>query len=260
MPTKNPAAVKESKRAFWDDRAKLGELAGSNDFVLADMEHEVIRKLVKKGKKVLEVGAGSGHLLIELAEKNGSTGIGIDFAPKMVETASANAKAAKLDKKISFIQGDLLNLPEDIGQFDYVITKRSLCNLANGKEHRKAFENIMKRVKPKGFYLMIEDSEEALARVNAVRKSLGLYTIDMPWHNVFLKEKEIALWKTRNYKLEEIPFSSTYYFLSRVVYAALAKQKNEELKYDSDINMLSTKLPVLGDFGPTRLWLWQKIK
>ena len=57
---------------------------------------------------------------------------------------------------------------------------------------------------------------------------------------------------------EVIPFTSTYYLLSRVVYARLAKDRNEELRYDSEINQLALKLPSFGDLGAVRLWVWRR--
>jgi len=70
----------------------------------------------------------------------------------------------------------------------------------------------------------------------------------------------VPKWATDDFILEEVvPFSSTYHFLSRVVYASLARDKGEELKYDSDINILACKLPIVGNFGPVRLWQWRRM-
>jgi hypothetical protein len=44
------------------------------------------------------------------------------------------------------------------------------------------------------------------------------------------------------------------------VYAKLATDRGEQMRYDSDINMLSLKLPPIGDFGPVRLWVWQRAR
>ena len=76
---------------------------------------------------------------------------------------------------------------------------------------------------------------------------------------MFIDETAVPKWANDQFSLEEvIPFSSTYHFLSRVVYAGLARDKGEKLRYDSDINMLACKLPIVGNFGPARLWLWRR--
>ena len=106
---------------------------------------------------------------------------------------------------------------------------------------------------------MIESFNQGLERTNELRSRLGLERIEPPWHNVFLDETAVIRWATDEFRLEEkVAFSSTYHLLSRVVYARLAKDKGEELKYDSDINLLACELPPIGDFGPVRLWLWRR--
>jgi hypothetical protein len=106
---------------------------------------------------------------------------------------------------------------------------------------------------------MIESSIQGLERTNALRELLQLERMDPPWHNVFLDEESVRAWGTDEFTLEEvIPFSSTYHLFSRVVYARLAADKGEELRYDSEINMLACRLPIIGDFGPARLWHWRR--
>jgi len=136
-----------------------------------------------------------------------------------------------------------------------------LINLDEVKSQHEAFCDIMQHVKPGGTFLMIEDSHDGLERLNQVRALLDLERMDAPWHNVFVYDAEVASWATDEYILEEfVPFTSTYYFLSRVVYARLARDKGEELKYDSDINLLAPKLPSFGDLGAVRLWVWRRKK
>ena len=54
-------------------------------------------------------------------------------------------------------------------------------------------------------------------------------------------------------------YSSTYYFLSRVVNAWEAAQSGKDPDYDAPVNQLALKLPPIGDFGQGRLWLWRKV-
>jgi hypothetical protein len=66
--------------------------------------------------------------------------------------------------------------------------------------------------------------------------------------------------KIKNCKLiEVIPYSSTYYFLSRVVNAWLANQKEIEPNYNSKINKLAFKLPLIGDCAQGKIYLYKKI-
>lgn len=251
--------IKDSKLEFWNSRAQLGETAGTYDFPLKDLELKLILQKIPSGAAVLDVGCGNGETLVRLAREKDCSGVGVDFSEKMIEAAKVSSKTTGCADRLSFQVGAVPGLPADLGEFDYAITERSLINLDSEGTQRRAFEEIMSHVKPGGYYLMIESSIQGLERTNELRAILGLERIDPPWHNVFLDETSVPNWATNKFSFEEvIPFSSTYHFLSRVVYAALARDRGEELKYDSDINMLACKLPVVGNFGPARLWLWRR--
>lgn len=249
----------EGKLEFWNTRAGLGEIAGTNDFPLKNLELNLIREKITQRASVLDIGCGNGETLILLAREKGCTGTGVDFSEKMVELARATSESAGLNHEVSFQIGALPGLPEGLGEYDYALTERCLINLDSDAAQRQAFLRIMSHVKPGGCYLMIESSIQGLERTNELRQLLDLERMSPPWHNVFLDEFSVENWGTDEFQLEEmVPFTSTYHFLSRVVYARLAADRNEELRYDSDVNMLACRLPVVGNFGPVRLWLWRR--
>ncbi|HBG27361.1 MAG: hypothetical protein A2Y10_18840 [Planctomycetes bacterium GWF2_41_51] len=251
--------VNEKIRKFWDERAGFGGVSGTNDYLLKNLELDVLRKRIPDKSKILDVGCGNGETLITLVKEKNCSGVGIDFSPKMVELAKGNAVKAGLQENLQFVEGALEQIPGEIGLFDSIITERSLINLDSEEKQYKAFLGIMSHLKTKGRYYMIESCIEGLERTNELRISLGLEAMAPPWHNLFFKEGIVAKWADDKYVLEEVfPFSSTYHFLSRVVYAKIAHDKKEELRYDSDINLVSCKLPPIGNFGPVRLWQWLK--
>ena len=247
------------KLDFWNSRAELGGIAGTNDFPLKNLELKLIQEKIAGGASVLDVGCGNGDTLLGLARENGCQGIGVDFSEKMVELAKSKCRSAGYEGKVNFLKGVVPGLPKGLGEFDYALTERCLINLDSEATQHRAFLEIMSHVKPDGCYLMIESSFQGLARTNELREMLDLERIDPPWHNTFLDETSVPKWATAEFSLEEIiPFSSTYHFLSRVVYARLAADKGEPLRYDSEINMLACRLPIVGNFGPARLWLWRR--
>ncbi len=251
--------VNEKNRKFWDERAGLGDIAGTNDYLLKNLELDLLRKRIPENANVLDLGCGNGQTLITLAEENNCTGVGIDFSKNMIASALENSRNSSLQECLVFIEGTIEDIPTELGLFDCIITERSLINLDSESSQYEVFLNIMKHVKNNGHYFMIESSLDGLERINEMRVSLGLEPIELPWHNVFLREATVADWADDKYILEEVyPFSSTYYFLSRVVYAKVAQNNNEELRYDSDINLVACKLPPIGNLGPARLWQWCK--
>jgi ubiquinone/menaquinone biosynthesis C-methylase UbiE len=247
-------------KEFWNERVKLGKIAGSNDFLLKNLEQVLILNTIKENSRILEIGCGDGDTLIKLAKEKNCTGIGLDFAEGMVHRAKLSSEEQGCASALEFDHGKVPGLPIGIGEFDYALTERCLINLDSHETQYKAFLEIMSFLKPGGCYLMIESFVQGLERTNALRTLLKLERIDPPWHNIFLDENLVRQWAgERNALVKVVPFSSTYYFLSRVVYASLARDKGEELRYDSDINLLACKLPPIGDFGPTRLYLWQRL-
>jgi hypothetical protein len=107
---------------------------------------------------------------------------------------------------------------------------------------------------------MCENSKDGLDAINLFRKKTGLEEISSPWHNRYFIESELNDFSKENYmKLIEMnSFTSTYYFLSRVINAWQAKNNSEEPSYDAPINQLSLELPSIGNFGQTKLWIWSK--
>lgn len=248
----------DKKRAFWNARTGADH-PGSNDFILKRLELELVESKVTPGSHVLDVGCGDGETLVYLAERRSCSGVGVDFAERMLEAARARAAASAAGYKLSFVSGELPDLPSDLGVFDYIVTERCLINLGTLEAQRAAFYELMQHLKPGGTYLMIESFVQGLARSNALRASLALSPITAPWHNTFLDEDVVASWETPSFRLvERYPFTSTYHFLSRVVYAKVAAQRGEELCYDSDINLLALDLPPIGDLGPVRLFSWKR--
>lgn len=250
--------VDEKILDLWNTRAGLGGLAGTNDFVLTEIEQRFLVNFVPSGARVLDIGCGNGGSLLRLVKEKNVCGVGIDFSEKMIEVAG-EALADHRDR-IQLFQRALPPVPNEWGAFDLAYSQRCLINLTDTEQQRQAAMSVQHVLKPGGIYVMLECNLDGGERTNDVRRSLGLDSIDPPWHNLFFRESEVASWSSPDFTLEQVlPISSTYNFLSRVVYARLAADSGEELEYDSAINLLSLKLPsMVGNFGPVNAWIWRK--
>ncbi len=106
---------------------------------------------------------------------------------------------------------------------------------------------------------MFENSNQGLAELNNLRAGVGVPQMNPPWHNYYFDESEVASWESERAKLVELEhFSSTYYLLSRVVYAKVAQEEGLECEYDSLLNRLGCLLPAMGTLGATKLWVWER--
>ena len=140
--TKEPIAYIFNKKEFWSMNFKL-----NNKTLIPRPETELlVEKLVKKCKKksirILDIGVGSGCILISLlTEIKRSTGMGIDISKSALETAKCNAKIYNLDHKIKFYQTSFSNLFNQ--RFDLIVSNppyiRS-ADIKNLQEDVKKFE------------------------------------------------------------------------------------------------------------------------
>ena len=56
---------------------------------------------------VYDLGSGDGRILITAARKSGARGVGIDINPQRIAESRANAKAANVQHRVKFVEGDL---------------------------------------------------------------------------------------------------------------------------------------------------------
>lgn len=82
---------------------------------------EAVLKENKKPKRILDLGTGTGCILLTLLnEIPDATGVGVDLSQEACETAMRNAKEQGVDNRVSFIQSDWLENVE--GLFDLIVS------------------------------------------------------------------------------------------------------------------------------------------
>jgi arsenite methyltransferase len=89
---------------------------------------ELVRSLgVGPGALVVDVASGLGTSALQAAEETGCDVVGIDLAPKSVETAAARAEALGLAGRVRFRVGDAEALPLADASADGALCECSLC-------------------------------------------------------------------------------------------------------------------------------------
>lgn len=244
---------------FWNSRAGLNKWAGTNDIIAKQLEMETIASYVHDGLRILDFGCGNGITAMELARRYDVHVLGIDYAGEMINAANDLACNQKFMGSVQFQVGDVQSLAELSEKFDLIYTERTLINLPDWPAQRDAIIALGSLLTNDGLYVMCENSQDGLDRINALRERVGCSKITPPWHNHYLKDSDIEQSSFPGLKSEGINYySSTYYFLSRVVNASLAQQEGKEPQYDAPINQLALQLPAIGELGQGRIWLWRK--
>jgi len=203
---------------------------------------------------ILEFGCGNGDTALGARARHEIDLTAMDFSPEMIASA-----VKKESYGIVWGVGDLTEEPELGGKYDMVYTQRCLINLPTWEAQAKAIRYLTGLLKPGGCYIMCENSYDGLLQINLLRENCGLTAITPPWHNIYFWDCSIATLKINGVTLEDInTYSSTYYFLSRVVNAYQAAGQGRQPAYDSDINTLALELPAFGNTAQGKIWVWRK--
>src|SRR5262249_7913923 len=178
---------------------------------------------------------------------------------ELLAAARDLAHGQPLRGTLHFGPGDVGRLEGYAGRFDLVYTERTLINLPDWPAQRAAIAGLVGCLDAGGLFVMCENSKDGLDEINRFRACLGLAKITPPWHNRYLRDAELAELSFPGVAFEGVEYySSTYYFLSRVVNAWLAAQEGKEPSYEAPINQLALRLPPLGEFGQGRIWKWRR--
>ena len=142
---KEPIAYILKKKEFWSKLFEVNE----NTLIPRPETELMVEKIIKiyKGKKIsiLDIGTGSGCILISLLDElKNSNGVGIDISKKALIVAKKNARNHNLAHKIKFIHKPLSNIFNI--KFDLVVSnppyiKKS--DLKNLQEDIKMYEPLV---------------------------------------------------------------------------------------------------------------------
>ncbi|PKA56777.1 24-methylenesterol C-methyltransferase [Apostasia shenzhenica] len=126
----------------------------SYEAVIAAYKTELFGSLTVDGKKVLELGVGTGPNFKYYANASDLDVLGIDPNKKIEKYARAEALAAGLPStKFTFMQGVGEALPVEDGSIDLVIGTLVLCSV---KDVKLALKEVKRVLKADGLYLFIE--------------------------------------------------------------------------------------------------------
>lgn len=116
-------------------------MQGRNDFIERLLENAG----VTTGMRVLDVGCATGEVTQIVAKIVGETGevIGVDMNQNLLDIAENNNHAPH----VQFINADLYQLPESLGQFDVIVGRRILMYLPDVPQ---ILTMLKSRLNPKG--------------------------------------------------------------------------------------------------------------
>lgn len=119
--------TKEETKAFYNKIARVYDmLSEHSEAPVRRRGFEMLN--CRLGEKVLEIGFGTGHVLVDLAEAVGQDGTvyGIDLSDEMVRTSDLLLEEHGLAERVELTCGDATDLPYASGLLDAVFMSFTL--------------------------------------------------------------------------------------------------------------------------------------
>jgi ubiquinone/menaquinone biosynthesis C-methylase UbiE len=154
IPDNNQQRMENIYEQMWSPRA--AELLALLDKSLHPRSTEMLYAVAKglginAGYAVLDAGSGLGIYSCGLASKFGCHVVGIEIAENNLEMARTRAKEEKVDKLVTFQQGNISSLPFDDASFDLVWCRDMLVHV---RDLQQAFSEFARVLKPDGAALI----------------------------------------------------------------------------------------------------------
>jgi demethylmenaquinone methyltransferase/2-methoxy-6-polyprenyl-1,4-benzoquinol methylase len=131
--SKNEASISRVTRAREAARASYDRMSGWYDLLARPSEKKYtelgLRMLsVQEGETVIEIGFGTGHAVVALAQSVGNSGrvYGVDISEGMLGVALARVERAGLGARVDLRRGDAVSLPFAASMFDAIFVSFTL--------------------------------------------------------------------------------------------------------------------------------------
>lgn len=251
---------KAELKKWWDERygelKKLGYNKSSvRDVTMSQLEIEksieIIGKNTKSDGKILEIGCGVGHFLVELKKRFGNKYqiSGIDLSHQAIENTIC-------DDSIVVKQADafdFLNQSSEI--YDVIYTQRVIINFLTKKNQFDFLELAINRLSKNGILILDEIFLKDLKSHNDYRSKLDLPPLGLADHIVPLDENYLRTNLSEKFNIETINYLNSYMLLTHIIYPSLEKNP----KYDMPLHKFASELPDIGNgFSPYKILVLRK--
>lgn len=130
---------KENSKISFDRKAEIYDETHDGKFV-APMYNEIVSRIkTAKPKKILDLGCGTGNILMKLADDKNLSLYGLDISEKMIETARKN-----LGDKAELKVGDSEYMPWEDNYFDVIVCNASFHHYPNPKKVLLEMRRVLK--------------------------------------------------------------------------------------------------------------------
>jgi SAM-dependent methyltransferase len=178
----------EDARSLWDGEAETFDDAADHGLrdpeVRRSWERLLLPLIGGRGRRVADLGCGTGTLSLLLAGGGGHVVSGVDFSPEMIRRAREKNK--RTIPRPAFTVADAADPPLRKGSFDVVLSRHVLWAMP---DPAVALRNWIELLTPGGLLILIEGrwttgvgltADECVLLVSELRKDVELRTLDDP--------------------------------------------------------------------------------
>ncbi len=178
----------DESSALWDREAATFDDAadhGLRDPAVRRAWRDLLLPLVgESGRRIADLGCGTGTLAVLLAAEGRHLVTGVDFSPEMVRRA--RAKGDGIAPEPVFVVGDAADPPLPVGSFDVVVCRHVLWAMPDPGQ---ALARWVQLLTSTGVLILIEGrwntgagltADACRALVGAHRDDVQLHTLDDP--------------------------------------------------------------------------------
>ena len=164
---------KENSKINYNKQAEIYDEKGDGKFV-APMYGEIINRIMRaKPKKVLDVGCGTGNVLMKLSSNEELKLYGVDISENMIKTAKKN-----LGNKAELKVGDSEYMPWEDNSFDVIVCNASFHHYPNPE---KVLSEMKRMLKSDGTLIIGDPTAPVIIRqlinLNCKRSNKGDYRL-----------------------------------------------------------------------------------
>ena len=169
-----------------------------------DTEHivEEVLKLVRVNsrKSVLDIGAGSGCILLSiLKERKLLTGYGIDISKKSINVCKINAKRLKVNNRAKFYVSDIDKF--FLGKYDIAVSNPPYINTSKIKYLEKDVYKFEPRLALDGGVDGFSEITKVVSKTKDLLKKNGLFILEIGFKQ---KEKVIEILNKKGFYIKKI--------------------------------------------------------
>ena len=139
----------------------------------------------KKSKNIIDIGTGSGCIIISLLkERPKSSGVGIDISKNAIKVAKINAKLQQLNNRIKFINSDVDKY--NGGKYDLVVSNPPYIEKAKISRLEEDVKNFEPRLALDGGYNGYSKIEKVIKKSSNLLKRNGNLILEIGCGQAYL--------------------------------------------------------------------------